>query len=355
MISESIFILRNIYGLIKLDLYYVDISHNIKSYPHTYIYINNKEVKKMEYILAVDGGGTKTAYCLMNIEKKNKVYFYTGSTSFKSVGINNMKKNLKIGFDIIKEKTGISLDMIKYSVFGLSGIDCYRDHEILEKAIIEAGINDNFYLCNDSELALYAASDIPGIIVISGTGSIVLGINSKGEKMRVGGWGYDFSDLGSGFWIGKEILKYTVLYCDDCYPYHPIFSRVLSYYNIDKAKEFPVFLTGREKNYPEMASLARLVIEGGRKGEVLPIKILDKAAYYLAKYTYSVYKRLNLDETNIDVVMSGGVIKNKIVEKNFKSKLIQLIGSEDKISFVPVKKEPVDGGLVIAEKQLKEK
>ncbi|SHK36931.1 N-acetylglucosamine kinase [Paramaledivibacter caminithermalis] len=306
----------------------------------------------VDYILAVDGGGSKTAFCIADVEKKNKVYFYTGSTSFKSVGIKEAQKNLELGLGKIQRNMDITFDKIKYSVFGLSGIDCDKDYEILARVIMKAGVKENFYLCNDSELALYAASDIPGIIVIAGTGSIVLGINSEGKKIRIGGWSYDFSDLGSGFWIGKEILKYTVLYCDGCYSYHPIFSRILSYYNIDKFKALPVFLTGRKNNYPEIASLARLVIEGGKREESLPLKILDEAAYYLAQYTYSVYKGLSLNNTDINIVMSGGVMKNQVVMERFKIKLTDKIGSQDKISFITVDKEPVDGGIVMAQKIL---
>jgi N-acetylglucosamine kinase-like BadF-type ATPase len=48
-----------------------------------------------------------------------------------------------------------------------------------------------------SELALFAGTDTPGIVVISGTGSIVYGVNNDGKKVRIGGWDYDFNDLGS--------------------------------------------------------------------------------------------------------------------------------------------------------------
>jgi N-acetylglucosamine kinase-like BadF-type ATPase len=47
----------------------------------------------------------------------------------------------------------------------------------------------------------------PGILLISGTGSIVIGRAHDGSMFRVGGWGPQFGDDGSGFWIGREAVR----------------------------------------------------------------------------------------------------------------------------------------------------
>ena len=38
-----------------------------------------------------------------------------------------------------------------------------------------------------------------GVIVISGTGAIVYGINANGDEARASGWGYLLGDEGSGY------------------------------------------------------------------------------------------------------------------------------------------------------------
>ncbi|NLK08333.1 MAG: hypothetical protein GX316_06485 [Firmicutes bacterium] len=50
----------------------------------------------------------------------------------------------------------------------------------------------------------------PGIVLISGSGSIALGVNHNDETARAGGWGYIFGDEGSGFGIAKDALKMTL-------------------------------------------------------------------------------------------------------------------------------------------------
>ncbi len=49
-----------------------------------------------------------------------------------------------------------------------------------------------------------------GIIVISGTGSVVYGKNS-GKELQIGGLGYLLGDEGGGFWFGKEFIKRGLL------------------------------------------------------------------------------------------------------------------------------------------------
>jgi N-acetylglucosamine kinase-like BadF-type ATPase len=47
----------------------------------------------------------------------------------------------------------------------------------------------------------------PGLLLIAGTGSIVIARGSDGSMFRVGGWGPHFGDEGSGFWIGREAVQ----------------------------------------------------------------------------------------------------------------------------------------------------
>lgn len=47
----------------------------------------------------------------------------------------------------------------------------------------------------------------PGIVLISGTGSIAYGRNSQGRAARAGGWGPLLGDEGSSFWIACEGLR----------------------------------------------------------------------------------------------------------------------------------------------------
>lgn len=63
---------------------------------------------------------------------------------------------------------------------------------------------------SDAEAAyLGALGMLPGLLVLAGTGSIVLGRTRRGRWVRCGGLGPLLGDEGSAFWIGREWLRAT--------------------------------------------------------------------------------------------------------------------------------------------------
>ncbi len=60
-----------------------------------------------------------------------------------------------------------------------------------------------------AHLAAFAGG--PGILVLSGTGSIALARDGRGKLQRAGGWGQLLGDAGSGFWIGRRALRDAAL------------------------------------------------------------------------------------------------------------------------------------------------
>jgi N-acetylglucosamine kinase-like BadF-type ATPase len=61
---------------------------------------------------------------------------------------------------------------------------------------------------SDTEAAyLGALGDRPGVLLLAGTGSMVLGRDGRGRWQRAGGLGPLLGDEGSAFWIGREWLR----------------------------------------------------------------------------------------------------------------------------------------------------
>jgi N-acetylglucosamine kinase-like BadF-type ATPase len=62
----------------------------------------------------------------------------------------------------------------------------------------------------DAQAALLGAlGDTPGVLVLAGTGSIVVGRDARGRWARAGGLGPLLGDEGSAFWIGRAWLRAT--------------------------------------------------------------------------------------------------------------------------------------------------
>lgn len=61
---------------------------------------------------------------------------------------------------------------------------------------------------SDVQIAFPGATQgMPGAIVYAGTGSFAYGVNDLGVKVKGGGWGYIFDDLGSAYDTGRRALQ----------------------------------------------------------------------------------------------------------------------------------------------------
>jgi N-acetylglucosamine kinase-like BadF-type ATPase len=70
------------------------------------------------------------------------------------------------------------------------------------------GVAARVEVISDAEAALLGAlGGRPGLLVLAGTGSIVLGRDGRGRLARAGGLGPLLGDEGSAFWLGREWLR----------------------------------------------------------------------------------------------------------------------------------------------------
>lgn len=302
------------------------------------------------YLIAVDGGGTKTVFCAQNIQDFSKTYYYSGSTNYKSIGEATARENLINGLTNIFDELCLQKEQVRGIVLGLSGCDSEKDYRIYDRMLDTLDFDKRLlYICNDSELAFHAAGNAPGIVIICGTGSIALGIDASGNKSRSGGWGSRISDLGSGYWIGAQVIQQLLLYCDGCSEYKDIFDRIKDEYHIEAYDALPLVMM-RLNDY-EIAAFAKTVVEYAEKGDAYSMDIIDGAVEHLSALANSVYKKLNFcNEESIDIVAAGSLFKSHF----FKNKLEERLKTNDcmrNVRFFPVVTKPVDGGINIALKK----
>ena len=90
---------------------------------------------------------------------------------------------------------------------GMAGVDRQDDAQIIRDVMRRLGFRANALIVNDALIALVAgAGASPGVVLISGTGSIAYGVSPHGVAARAGGWGPTLGDEGSGYWIGRRAL-----------------------------------------------------------------------------------------------------------------------------------------------------
>lgn len=303
-----------------------------------------------KYLFSVDGGGTKTEFCLYDIRSGRKTGMIFGSSNYKNVGLEIATANLKDSFYKICSLQNIEMDEILGIVIGVSGCDTQQDYEIYKSIAKRMLVDkDRIYICNDSELVFMSVATPPGLCVISGTGSIAVGFDRKGRSYRCGGWGSPLSDQGSGYWIGEQLLTAWVRHCDGQLPDDEIFQKTAEFYHLGKKNEIPYIVSGF--NHTEIASVARLASDEAERGNRLCERIVKAAACEAADMAAAVCGKMDLSgDERLDMVVSGSIFNGWLYLETFKTHLRSKSGNPN-IHYVSFTESPAQAGISLAKKK----
>lgn len=274
--------------------------------------------------VSVDGGGTKTEFCIYDVDADK--YFsdiYSGSNYKYEVGEEEIKNSLNLQCIEAITKHGYSVSDVVGAVFGMSGIDSEKDLEYYTEIVKKIGIPmDRVIICNDCEYGLRGNTEKDGMAVLVGTGSIVYGI-SEGKVCRVAGWGPPYSDLGSGTWMGSEVIKEAILRLDEgADESDPIVELVKDF----KEDGVPLQWTLSLLDIPSAAKPAKAMLELAQEGNPTCQEIVLEAAYHVAGYVQTAFKKMNYKGSELDMVYIGGVTKNLYFRRVFEPIAQKLLG-----------------------------
>ena len=157
------------------------------------------------FVAGIDGGGTHTRIELRDLENRLLRRGEFGPFNINSIGQDAFHSLLGAIF----AWCGGMADCARLCVGG-AGISNPNVEKILKEELERAGFRGSFRLCGDQEIALRGAMEGPGIVVISGTGSISFGKNGAGVTARSGGYGHLIDDGGSGYALGRDVLSWAV-------------------------------------------------------------------------------------------------------------------------------------------------
>ena len=269
-----------------------------------------------KYLISIDGGGTSTEASVYNTDDQSIAIFTFEGSNYHNVGLDMFEKTIVSGLNEIYEALEITADDILGMVLGLAGCDTDIDKEKLLPLILKTGVpKEKTFICNDCEFIMYSLANAPGICVVSGTGSIAFAYDNTDKVIRCGGWGNPLSDLGSGYWVGCQILREYLKFTDDQVPHLPIFDEVEASFGMTR-QELIVKCTNISKK--EIASVARVVLESAENGDILCRNILEAAAYNLANMCATLFKKLDTENApSVDIVTTGSIFKNQLLKDAF--------------------------------------
>ncbi len=259
------------------------------------------------FVLGIDAGGTKTVCYLADGEGTVVAEARRGGANLQAVGELEVEKVLHA---VMEEAIG-DRDIVPAAIcLGMAGVDRPDDSVIARGIMRRIGYKSRVLVVNDALVALEAgAPGEPGIVVISGTGSISYGRNAAGEAARSGGWGYVLGDEGSGYWIGRAALRAVLREADRRGPKTALSGLLLAHFGIAEAQGLIREVYHTNLKPAAIGALAKCVQDAFSRGDSVAIGILRGAADELEGSAISVARRLGLVGQPFPFVLAGGIFK----------------------------------------------
>jgi N-acetylglucosamine kinase-like BadF-type ATPase len=281
----------------------------------------------MTMYLGVDGGGTKTAFCLLHEDGRVAAQALAPSCYYFTEGIGLVGRVLREGVDEVCTRASVTPAEIRYAFFGLPTYGEVSGDVPTLDAIPEDVLGHGRYSCDNDTVCGWAGSlgGLDGINVVSGTGSITYG-ERGGRGVRVGGWGDLFGDEGSAYWISIKGLNAFTRMGDGRLPVGPLHEALRNHLELEADLDLvDVVLNRWQGGRSEIAALSRVVARAAESGDECATQILSEAANELAELVDSTRRQLDFGpDERISVSYSGGVFNIPSVVEGFEAALENL-------------------------------
>jgi len=301
-----------------------------------------------KYFLGLDIGGTKTA-CALADEHKILGRAKAGSAKVLRVGKAEAAVHLAEVLDAVSRESGVALAEVTASCIGTAGASVPEVTDFLREQMASR-VGGTLTLVGDEVIALDAAfPGEQGILVVAGTGSIVIGRDSSGWTTIAGGWGPALGDEGSGCVLAQQALR-GMFSAIDAGEEPLLLRRVLDHLGLQTRDDLVGVANALDFSF---ASLMPVVVQAARDGDSVAQKTLKRGGEDLAALVAHVIDRLAKAEPGIAnglKIASTGSILEHISEVS--STMQQtLLATYPRLEFVPGSVDSVKGALYRARLQ----
>ena len=255
-------------------------------------------MKPGERILGVEGGGTKTAWMLVEAVAE------TPGCEFRVIDQgklppSNFRLTTSERLRLIFAELPRQID--RAGVF-LAGCATEEDRRLLEQICLEVWPNAKIVTGSDRDSGLAATLDHgDGIVVNAGSGSSVTG--RRGDRIEERAGGGTLGDAGGGYFLSIQALRLILREHDLHQSEMQFTAKILHALSLNNFDELVRWVQTADKM--DIAMLAPVVFEAATEGDARMMEIIEEGARVLCEYTEAVASRLHLLAPK--VVLMGGL------------------------------------------------
>lgn len=246
-----------------------------------------------DLVLGIDGGGSKTLVAL--VDRTGRVVRSARAGGTNPLDNPRWRTELEAALGAVVGTPGVVAAVAALPAFG----EVAAISEAQSEAIAHALGSRPQSILNDVDAAQIGAfGGGPGILILSGTGSMAWARDAQGRSHRVGGWGDAVGDEGSGFWIGQRVLGRVTQSLDGRAPPTAMVEALFDELGLDLANPsdgIEGWVSGLSHPRSAIAALAPLALRLAEAGDAGARSIVEAAAEELARHVEAIQQHAGRD------------------------------------------------------------
>lgn len=235
-----------------------------------------------DLILGIDGGGTKVVVALA--DRSGRILRTARGGGINPMDNPNWRRELDSRLASFIGEPRLKAVAAALPAYGEVAYLSERQRGAISAAF--PGVSQ--CVLNDVDAAhLGAFAGGPGILILSGTGSMAWARDTKGNSSRTGGWGDVIGDEGSSYWIGRATLSLVSQSLDGRAPPTALAEALFEHLSLDKSDPVNAlagWVSGLASQRSGIAALSVLVDRVAQAGDAAAIGLIERAADELARH-----------------------------------------------------------------------
>ncbi len=238
------------------------------------------------WIIGVDGGGSHTAAVAARDDGTVLAVARGAGINYYKIGMDRARENLRRVVENLQAACGGPYDALS---IGMSALDAEARPETVRDFAGDAFPPDKIDMQSDAYTALIGLTlGSPGMIVICGTGSILMLLDEAGVSHVRGGWGHLLFDAGSAFQLAVDGLSAAADAWEGLSPATALCAEAVREFDLHTPRALIERLYAPDCAPGRIARFAQNVLALAEGGDAMASAIVDRHIAHLVRQTASL-------------------------------------------------------------------
>src|SRR5688572_9023955 len=266
----------------------------------------------MRVVLGVDGGSSKTHAALVDESGTLLGFGKAGIANQHTSGLENGLKEVAASVRMALQAAQLQPQDVELGCFCLAGADVAEDFRILTPALEALNLARKVVVKNDTAAGLRSGLTRSwGVVIICGTGFNAAGRGRDGQEIGLPSLGPLSGDWGGGGTLGVEVAGAMMRAWDGRGQPTMLTRLVLDALHVSSEEDFLSGLYHGQITREHILALTPLLFEAAEAGDSVARELVIRMGTEVGVTANVFLRRLDLADTDAEVVLAGSVFKAK--------------------------------------------